>query len=133
MLISLNNLKVGAFLLFMSPAVFADSLVQSGLEKMKRDGVDAAVNVWMSGSMLSRAGIPEQLRSQLGTLTQLCGELEDWEVIETQRYGSRASHQTFVLNHQRCPIFAKFSTYQRRGVETLTRINFNATFEKLTD
>lgn len=100
---------------------------------MKSQGVNRAVDVWMQGSMLSRAGLPEQLRSQLGVLTGLCGPLETWEVLESQRFGSRATRQLFVLNHQRCPVFAKFNTYQNSGVETLTRVAFNASYEKLND
>ncbi|MGB0957326.1 MAG: hypothetical protein ACPGUF_02535, partial [Litorivicinus sp.] len=50
-------------------------LVERGLQAFERRGADAAVDVWMDGSMLQLAGVFDQIRAQLGRFSQLCGSL----------------------------------------------------------
>ncbi len=108
-------------------------LVERGLDAFKKYGPDEAVEVWMDGSMLRMARIFDQLEAQLNQFSQLCGDLESWETLSSDRYGSRVTQQVLVLNFRRCPVFARFNTYTREGRETLTRFNLNASYSELIE
>lgn len=121
-----------ALVMAMPSTVSADTrLIERGLLAFERRGADAAVDVWMEGSMLQLAGVFDQVRAQLGRFAQLCGSLESWETLNSNNYGSRVTEQVMVLNFRRCPVFARFNTYTREGDEVLTRFNLNASYDKL--
>ena len=108
----------------------ADAIVEDGLHALKRGNIDRAMNVWLEGSLLLRAGKTNELAQQFMGISRLCGKLNDWYLLSSKSLGPKTTINQYVLHFDRCPIFGKFTVYSQKKPAVITQLNFNA---KLAD
>lgn len=120
-------------MLSITPAWANSTLIERGLEAYRAGSADRAMQIWLAGSILQRAGRTEGITQQLVSFRQLCGRLESWSPLKSTSYGPQVTETFYVMHFEQCPVFARFMTYRRNGLDTLVRFNVNSSPEAILE
>lgn len=125
---------VGAAILMMTFGLArSEAIIDEGLSALKQGLIDRAVNIWLNGSLLSRAGKTNELTQQYMNINQLCGKLNDWHLLSSESLGPKVKINQYVLHFDRCPIFGKFTVYSQENLDVITQLKFNTKLNNIQD
>ena len=120
-------------MLSIAPTFANTTLIERGLDAYRTGSADRAMQIWLAGSILQRAGRTDSITQQLVSFQQLCGRLESWSPLKSASYGPQVTETFYVFHFEQCPVFARFMTYRRNGVDTLVRFNVNSSPEAILE
>ncbi len=130
----MQRFLLATYLMLSLTPVWANStLIERGLEAYRAGSADRAMQIWLAGSILQRAGRTEGITQQLVSFRQLCGRLESWSPLKSTSHGPQVTETFYVMHFEQCPVFARFMIYRRNGVDTLVRFNVNSSPEAILE
>lgn len=86
--------------------------LEQGFESYKQEGVSAAFDKWLRGSILNLSAQKKQFVKKLETVESLCGTFTGYSMLHQQPLAANSQISYVQLDYQRCPVFARYVLYK---------------------
>jgi hypothetical protein len=111
---------------FAQNSIPAPDIIGSGFDAYQKDGVQAAMTVWLKNSAIENDSAGRmQMAGGLGTLQGAYGRFTGWEIVRAVKLGESVRRVYIVAKFERGPIFFAFDCYQAAAGWTISTFDMH--------